>query len=73
MVAEAELDDFGLAADQLLSDPLSLEMIQKDAEVSVTISMVNAVYSAVIPIPAAVWLLGSGLIGLVALARRRCC
>ena len=53
-VAEVELDDFGLAADQLLIDPLSLEMIQQDAEVSFTISMVDAVYSAVIPIPAAV-------------------
>lgn len=71
MVAEVELDDYGFAADQILTDPLSVEMIQKDAEIPVSLSMVGAVNSAVIPVPAAIWLFGSGMIGLIVLARRR--
>jgi hypothetical protein len=46
-------------------------MIQNDAEISVSVSMVGAVNSTVIPLPAAVWLFGSGLMGLIALARRK--
>lgn len=71
MVAEVELDDFGFSADQILTDPFSVELIQLDSEISVSLSMVGAVNATVIPVPAAVWLFGSGLMGLVALARRR--
>jgi len=71
MVAEVELDDYGFSADQILTDPLSVEMIQKDSEISVSIAMVGAVNATVIPVPGAVWLFGSGLIGLIASARRR--
>jgi hypothetical protein len=35
---------------------------------SLTVTSVN---SSVVPIPAAVWLFGSGLIGLIGLARRK--
>jgi len=71
MVAEVDLDDYGFSADQMLTDPFSVEMIQKDPEISVSISMVGAVNTTVIPVPAAVWLFGSGLIGLIALAQRK--
>ena len=71
MVGEVELDDYGFSAGQMLTDPLSVQMIQQDSEISVSMSMVGAVNAAVIPVPAAVWLFGSGLMGLIALARRR--
>jgi hypothetical protein len=71
MVAEVDLDDYGFSADQILTDPLSVEMIQNDSEISVSVSMVGAVNSTVIPLPAAFWLFGSGLMGLIALARRK--
>ena len=72
MVAEVELDDYGFSADQILTDPLSVGMIQKDSNISVSMSMVGAVNATtVIPVPAAAWLFGSGLIGLIATARRR--
>jgi hypothetical protein len=71
MVAEVDLDDYGFSAGQMLTDPFSVEMIQKDFDISVSISMVGAVNTTVIPVPAAVWLFGSGLMGLIALARRK--
>jgi len=72
LVAEVELDDYGFSANQILTDPLSINMIQKDSLISVSMSMVGAVNATVIPVPAAVWLFGSGLMGLTALARRKC-
>ena len=55
----------------MLTDPFSIEMLQKDFDISVCISMVGAVNTTVIPVPAAVWLFGSGLMGLIALAQRK--
>lgn len=71
MVAEVDLDDYGFSTDQILNDPLSVAMIQQDSQISVSMSMVGAVNATVIPVPAAVWLFGSGLIALLASARRR--
>ncbi len=53
----------------ITSDPASLAMIQKTG--TGTELEVSVITSAVVPVPAAVWLLGSGLLGLVAVARRR--
>ena len=55
----------------MLTDPFSVEMIQKDFDISVCISMIGAANTSAIPVPAAVWLFGSGLMGLIALARRK--
>ncbi len=62
-VALIDLTDFGLAAGATLGD---LRLDFYDA-----VSLVGALNTTVIPVPAAVWLFGSGLVALVGMARRK--
>jgi len=70
-VVEINLDDYGLAAGDVMSTPLSVNLIQNDPKIAVSLSMVGSLNSTVVPVPAAVWLFGSGLLGLVGVVRRR--
>ena len=67
MVAEVDLAGTGVNS---FSD-FAVTLGQTTAETPVALSMVGAINSAVIPVPAAVWLFGSGLLGLVGVARRK--
>ena len=67
MVAEVDLAGTGVDS----FNDFAVTMGQTTAETPVALSMVGAINSAVIPVPAAVWLFGSGLIGLVGVARRK--
>jgi len=67
LVAEVDLGTFGV--DSL--NQFTLSMQQMTAEKVVALSMVGAINYTVVPVPAAVWLFGSGLIGLVGVARRK--
>ena len=67
MVAEVELGGSGVDS----FNQFTLSMQQTTAAIPVALSMAGAMNYTVIPVPAAVWLFGSGLIGLVGVARRR--
>ena len=68
MVAEVDLAGTGVNS---FSD-FAVTLGQTTAETPVALSMVGAINNgAVVPVPAAVWLFGSGLIGLVGVARRK--
>lgn len=65
-VALIDLDDFGLSAGELMGD-LRLENFWFSVSMAASLgSTVTAV-----PVPAAAWLFGTGLLGLVGVARRR--
>ena len=70
-VIEIDLDDYGFDAGAVMNDPLSVNLVQDDPNIAVSLSMAGDLNSAVVPIPAAVWLFGSGLMGLVGVARRK--
>ncbi len=67
LVAEVDLGTFGV--DSL--NQFTLSMQQMTDQKVVALSMVGAINYTVVPVPAAVWLFGSGLIGLVGVARRK--
>ena len=67
MVAEVDLAGTGVDS----FNDFAVTLGQTTAETPVALSMVGAINSAVIPVPAAVWLFGSGLLGLVGVARRK--
>ena len=72
-VAELELTNFGLASGATI-DSLAITMTQAevpDPRKVAALSLVGSLNTAVVPVPAAVWLFGSGLIGLVGVARRK--
>ena len=66
-VAEVDLADLYLA--ELTSFELIME--QGDSSYAVAFGVGAAMNAAPVPVPAAVWLFGSGLLGLVGVARRR--
>lgn len=70
-VIEIDLSNYGFAAGAVLSAPLSVNLIQDDPAIAVSLSMAGSLNSAAVPVPAAVWLFGSGLLGLVGVARRK--
>ena len=63
--AAIDLGDFGIAAGALVNN-FRLEMYQNGPD----FSLAGALNTAVVPVPAAVWLFGSGLLGLAGVARR---
>lgn len=68
MVAEVDLAGSGIGS----FNEFTLSLNQTTDAIPVALSMVGAINnSAVVPVPAAVWLFGSGLIGLVGIARRK--
>ena len=72
-VAEVDLSSFGIAGGAFLGSDFRVDM-QRLSEVDVAISLVGALNTTAVtavPVPAAVWLFGSGLLGLVGVARRR--
>ncbi len=72
-VAELELTDFGIASGGVINS-LSITMTQSEIDPSqvAALSLVGSLNAAaVVPVPAAVWLFGSGLLGLVGVARRK--
>lgn len=71
-VAEIDLSDFGFANRALLNEALLVNMNQTGAgNEAVALSLVGGLNTALVPVPAAVWLFGSGLLGLVGVARTR--
>jgi len=70
-VVEIDLADYGFVDGAVMNDPLSLNLIQNDSNIAVSLSMAGSLNSMVVPVPAAVWLFGSGLLGLVGVARRK--
>ena len=71
-VAEVDLSSFGIADGALFNGGFTVGMNQTGAASEVVaLSMVGALNTTVVPVPAAVWLFGSGLLGLVGIARRR--
>jgi len=74
LVAEVDIGNFGVSNGMSLNSPLSISMTQTSASSTpVALSMVGALNSTttVVPVPAAVWLFGSGLLGLAGVARRK--
>lgn len=72
-VAELNLDDFSLASGATINS-LAITMTQSDVIDPIqvaTLSLVGSLNSTAVPVPAAVWLFGSGLLGLVGVARRK--
>jgi hypothetical protein len=67
MVAEVDLNDFGVSS----LNEFTLSMGQTTDVGVVALSMVGAINSVPVPVPAAVWLFGSGLVGLAGIARKR--
>lgn len=66
MVAMVDVTDFGVAAGA------QFETVRIDAYWPVSlVGALNSVETTAVPVPAAVWLFGSGLLGLVGVARRR--
>lgn len=70
-VIELDLGDYGFALGDTMSGLLSVNLVQNDPAIAVSLSMVGSLNSTVVPVPAAVWLFGSGLLGLVGVVRRR--
>ncbi len=70
-VIEIDLDDYGFGAGDVMTDPFSVNLVQNDPAIAVSLSMAGDLNSVVVPVPAAVWLFGSGLMGLVGVARRK--
>ena len=71
--AEVDLSAFGLTAGATIN---SLSVMMTQSEVApfevVSMSLVGALHATtVVPVPAAAWLFGSGLIGLAGFARRK--
>ena len=67
------LDDFGVLAGTSVASLIIRMDIESDSMTVPSLSLVGALNTGVapIPVPAAVWMFGSGLIGLVGIARRR--
>ena len=70
-IALVDFSDFGLAFGDALPGDIELQMIQNSSTVPVAFSLGGVFYTTPVPVPAAVWLFGSGLLGLVGVARRR--
>lgn len=72
-VAEVNLDDFGIGAGGMLgSGGFDVALHQGTGNsVAVSLALVGATNVTVVPVPAAVWLFGSGLVGLAGIARRK--
>ena len=66
-VAEVDIADFYVS--ELTS--FEMQMNQGDPDWAVAFAVGAAMNTAPVPVPAAVWLFGSGLLGLVGVARRR--
>ncbi len=72
-VAELDLTDFGLVSGATINS-LAITMTQDDVVDTIqvaTLSLVGSLNTTAVPVPAAVWLFGSGLLGLVGVARRK--
>ncbi len=73
-VALVDLSDFGVAAGAALAGDMQLHLAQLTSN-PVVFNLAGAFYgtapTTVVPVPAALWLFGSGLLGLAGLARRR--
>jgi len=73
-IALVDLSDFGVAAGAALAGDMQLHLVEGGSK-PVVLNLAGAFYTSapttVVPVPAAVWLFGSGLLGLAGLARRR--
>jgi len=70
-VIEINLDDYGFDPNAVMNDVLSVNLVENDPTIAVSLSMAGAINNTVVPVPAAVWLFGSGLVGLAGIARKR--
>ena len=72
--AEINLDDFGIAADASISSViirLDIESGQMTVPLLTEVGALNSATVNPVPVPAAVWMFGTGVIGLVGIGRRR--
>lgn len=70
--AAINLDDFGVNGTTNISSILiGMAVVHPTAGTVPSLSLVGALNTTPVPVPAAVWLFGSGLIGMVGLARRK--
>lgn len=71
-VADVDLSDFGFAPGDLLgNNALNVGMYQTAGNsVAVSLALVGATNVTAVPVPAALWLFGCGLLGLVGVAKR---
>lgn len=65
-----ELESSGIADQESKSKTLGLAFLVNDGD-TILFSANSFAYVAAVPVPAAVWLLGSALIGLISVGRRR--
>lgn len=65
-----ELESFGFADQESKSKTLGLAFLVNDGD-TILFSANSYAHVAAVPVPAAVWLLGSALVGLISVGRRR--
>ncbi len=70
VAASIDLGNFGLSSGEILNSSVML-LLESNSDTAMALSMTTALNSTVVPVPAAVWLFGSGLLALAGIARRR--
>jgi len=70
MAASVELSDFGISLGDTLNGPIMIDLTS-NTSTAMALSLAAALNSTAVPVPAAAWLFGTGLIALAGIARRK--